>query len=84
MAGAGGGEGGRGETSLFPKDSATLPQTINDLLLKAQRESLNPVPPHLRNPRKQVSPIPLISNDSRVYCSAHKTRLPSYKDSMLM
>lgn len=41
-------------------------------------------PPHFRNPRQQVSWIHSVSNNSSAYCSAHKTRLPSCKHSMLM
>lgn len=32
------------------EDSTTLSQIINSLLLKAQIERLNSVPPHFRNP----------------------------------
>lgn len=69
---------------LSREESATLSQTIENLLLKTQIERLNPVPPHFRNPRQQVSWIHSVSNNSSAYCSAHKTRLPSCKHSMLM
>lgn len=46
----------KNKISLSYEDSVTLSQGTANLLLKAQGERLNPVPPHFRNPRGQVSP----------------------------
>lgn len=45
----------REKNSLSYEDYVSLSQSTDNLLLKAQEERLNPVPPHFRNPRDQAT-----------------------------